>query len=156
MNTDTWPYAVAGIITVTLLRNHARWDGTIVGPSQETLKWQNCTSGRESDGISRIRNPYFLFVFNSSHSSISLSFGDIRVWHVTIAAGAVLRRGRKGAIAPQPWPCPQYFGCSNKCALLKSTRPIITAISTLVTNLQHEIIESNRNQTYTRGVLWPS
>jgi len=45
------------------------------------LNWQNCTSGCESDGKIWIRNHGFLFEFISNHSSISLSFGDIRVWH---------------------------------------------------------------------------
>jgi len=38
---------------------------------------QNRTADRKSDVGFRITNPNFLFKFNSNHSSISLSFGDI-------------------------------------------------------------------------------
>jgi len=65
-------------------RYRPRWYKTIAATPQETHKMaqsRNCTSGRKSDGRIWVRNFVFLLEFNSNPSSISLSFGDICVWH---------------------------------------------------------------------------
>jgi len=43
-------------------------------------EWRNRTSDCESNGRFWTGNPKFLFAFHSNRTSISLSFGDIRVW----------------------------------------------------------------------------
>jgi len=49
-------------------------------PTRKHPKWWKRTSDRESGGRFWIAKPGFLFEFLSNHISISLSFGDIRVW----------------------------------------------------------------------------
>jgi len=57
---------------------HFSLNGRSANP-ETPKKWRNRTSDRESDGRFWIGESSFLFEFSSSHTSISLSFGDIRV-----------------------------------------------------------------------------
>jgi len=76
------------------------WMGTLEYP-----KWRNRTFDRESDGRFWIGKPRFLFEFPSNHTSISLSFGDIRVWQTD---------GRTSADHYYSWP-PHCDGKSTSC-----------------------------------------
>jgi len=54
------------------------WMGKV--PIRKHTKWPNHTSYRESDGRLWIGKPGLLFKFPNNHTSISFSFGDIRMW----------------------------------------------------------------------------
>jgi len=71
-------------------------------------KWRN----RTSDGRFWIGKPGFLFEFQSNHTSISLSFGDIRVWQTD--------RRTDNADHCYSWP-PHCGGIANKGEKMQST-----------------------------------
>jgi len=70
---DSWPATVPSV--VLSLR---------YGLSEKAIgkhpKWRNHTTDRESDGRFWIEKPGYQFELPSNHTSISFSFGDIRVW----------------------------------------------------------------------------
>jgi len=69
---DSWPAMVRSV--VPSLRYSLSEKATRKRP-----KWRNRASDRLSDGRFGSGKPRLLFEFPSNHTSISLSFGDIRV-----------------------------------------------------------------------------
>jgi len=77
---ESWPTTVPNVVVFSFSFSEAVHTTMHTMYTTKVSKLVTVPTDRESDGRFWIGKPGFLFKFSSNHASISLSFGDIRIW----------------------------------------------------------------------------